>query len=46
MDRHGVGRLPVVRADGELAGIVSRRDLIKVFVRGDDEIRRDQATDP
>ncbi|WP_440073761.1 CBS domain-containing protein [Streptosporangium sp. OZ121] len=40
MDRHGIGRLPVVRADGELAGIVSRRDLIKVFVRGDDEIKR------
>jgi CBS domain-containing protein len=40
MDRHGVKRLPVVRADGTLAGIVSRRDLIKVFVRGDDEIKR------
>ena len=40
MDLHGVRRLPVVRADGRLAGIVSRRDLIKVFVRSDDEIGR------
>ncbi|MEU8251329.1 CBS domain-containing protein [Nonomuraea sp. NPDC048916] len=39
MDRHGVKRLPVVDADGKLVGIVSRRDLIKVFVRGDDMIR-------
>ncbi|QYC42496.1 Inosine-5'-monophosphate dehydrogenase [Nonomuraea coxensis DSM 45129] len=39
MDRHGVKRLPVVDAGGRLAGIVSRRDLIKVFVRPDQEIK-------
>ncbi|MEU7746048.1 CBS domain-containing protein [Nonomuraea sp. NPDC049158] len=39
MDRHGVKRLPVVDADGELVGIVSRRDLLKVFLRADEAIR-------
>jgi CBS domain-containing protein len=41
MDRYGVKRLPVVDADGRLAGIVSRRDLIKVFLRLDEEIERE-----
>ncbi|MFC4060626.1 CBS domain-containing protein [Planomonospora corallina] len=40
MDRHGVKRLPVVGDDGVLLGIVSRRDLIRVFVRSDHEIER------
>ncbi|MFF5211083.1 CBS domain-containing protein [Streptosporangium sp. NPDC000396] len=40
MEQHGVKRLPVVAADGVLAGIVSRRDLIRVFVRDDAEIER------
>ncbi|SDH74207.1 BON domain-containing protein [Sinosporangium album] len=39
MDRHGVKRLPVVDAEGRLVGIVSRRDLLKVFVRDDEAIR-------
>jgi CBS domain-containing protein len=38
-------RLPVVTADGVLEGVVSRGDLLKVFLRADDdladEIRRD-----
>ncbi|MFD1546063.1 CBS domain-containing protein [Nonomuraea guangzhouensis] len=38
MDAHDVKRLVVVDQDGRLAGIVSRRDLIKVFLRGDDDI--------
>lgn len=38
MDAHDVKRLAVVDADGHLTGIVSRRDLIKVFLRGDDDI--------
>lgn len=45
MDEHGVKRLIVVDDDGTLQGVVSRRDLIKVFVRADadiaDEIRED-----
>ncbi|MEU8687945.1 CBS domain-containing protein [Streptomyces sp. NPDC048665] len=42
--RH-VKRLPVVNAEGMLEGVVSRADLLKVFLRPDndlaDEIRRD-----
>ncbi|MDF5755224.1 CBS domain-containing protein [Spongiactinospora sp. TRM90649] len=38
MDRHGVKRLPVVDADGLLVGIVTRHDLIKVFLQDDSEI--------
>jgi predicted transcriptional regulator len=36
----GVKRLPVVR-DGRLVGIVSRHDLIRAFVRTDDEVAVD-----
>lgn len=38
--RH-IRRLPVVDDDGELAGIVSRRDLLSVFLRSDEEIASD-----
>jgi CBS-domain-containing membrane protein len=34
-----VKRLPVVDADGRLVGIVSRSDLLRVFLRPDAEIR-------
>ncbi|GGO79036.1 CBS domain-containing protein [Nonomuraea cavernae] len=40
MDRHGVKRLPVVDPDGRLLGIVSRHDLIKVFLRSDKDIEQ------
>ncbi len=33
-----IKRLPVVDADGTLQGIVSRADLLKVFLRSDDEL--------
>ncbi|MFE3864453.1 CBS domain-containing protein [Streptomyces goshikiensis] len=36
-DRH-VKRLPVVDADGTLQGMVSRADLLKVFLRTDEEL--------
>lgn len=39
MRRHGVKRLPVVDAHGRLIGIVSRGDLLKPYLRSDDEIR-------
>ncbi|MFI6355337.1 CBS domain-containing protein [Streptomyces sp. NPDC050743] len=38
MAREGVKRLPVVDAAGLLAGIVSRADLLKVFMRDDEDI--------
>jgi len=41
MHQYGVKRLPVVDADGQLAGIVSRLDVLSVFTRPDDQIRDD-----
>ncbi|MFD0526520.1 CBS domain-containing protein [Kitasatospora arboriphila] len=40
MERHGVKRLPVVDADGQLVGMVSRADLVKVFLRDDRAIAK------
>jgi CBS domain-containing protein len=39
MHKRGVKRLPVVDSDGRLLGVVSRHDVIKVFVRTDEAIR-------
>jgi CBS domain-containing protein len=33
-----IARLPVVDAEGRLAGIVTRADVVRAFLRGDDEI--------
>jgi CBS domain-containing protein len=41
MRRHGVKRLPVVDGMGRVLGIVSTADLLSVFLRSDEEIRRD-----
>ena len=41
MNTHHVRRLPVVDEDGTLVGIVSRRDLLSVFLRPDADIIRD-----
>ncbi|MEV0973644.1 CBS domain-containing protein [Microtetraspora glauca] len=38
MDQHGVKRLPVVDADGVLVGVVSRQDMLRVFVRSDADL--------
>lgn len=39
----GVRHLPVVDAGGRLVGIVTRRDLLAVFLRPDEELRREVA---
>jgi CBS domain-containing protein len=41
MDGRHVRLLPVVDEDGKLAGVVSRRDLLTVFLRPDNEIAAD-----
>jgi CBS domain-containing protein len=43
MVEEGVNRLPVVSRDGELVGIVTRADLVRAFVRRDDQIEREIA---
>jgi CBS-domain-containing membrane protein len=39
MDEESVKRLPVVDAQGRAVGIVSRSDLLRVYLRGDEDIR-------
>ncbi|HTX29617.1 MAG TPA: CBS domain-containing protein [Streptosporangiaceae bacterium] len=41
MNTHHIGRLPVVDKYGKLAGIISRRDLLSVFLRPDADITHD-----
>jgi CBS domain-containing protein len=41
MLRHGLKRLPVVDVAARPVGIVSRGDLLQVFLRSGDEVRRD-----
>jgi CBS domain-containing protein len=41
MNTHHLRRLPVTDENGKLVGIVSRRDLLSVFLRPDDDIARD-----
>jgi CBS domain-containing protein len=43
-DRH-VKRLVVTDAHGRLQGVVSRRDVLKVFARPDEDIRQEVAED-
>ena len=40
MSEHGVNRLPVIKGD-DLVGIVTRTDLVKAFIRSDEEIREE-----
>lgn len=39
LDQHRIKRLPVTDDEDHLIGIVSRRDLLRVFTRTDEEIR-------
>lgn len=41
MHRHGVKRLPVVDDEGRLLGVISRADLLRVFLRSDNQILRE-----
>ena len=41
MNTHRISRLPVVDDKGGLIGIVSRRDLLSVFLRPDEDIKAD-----
>jgi CBS-domain-containing membrane protein len=41
MHTAGVKRLPVVDERGRLGGIISRADLLKVFSRPDEDLRRE-----
>lgn len=41
MERHRVKRLPVVDETGRLAGVISRADLLRVFLRTDSAIREE-----
>ncbi|MFE7607050.1 CBS domain-containing protein [Streptomyces celluloflavus] len=45
MARHRVERLPVVDEEDRLVGIVTRRDLLQVFLRPDADIRREVIDD-
>jgi CBS-domain-containing membrane protein len=45
MDAEGVKRLPVVGDDGRLIGIVTRGDLLRMYVRPDEAIRREVHTE-
>ncbi|MFH7594413.1 CBS domain-containing protein [Streptomyces racemochromogenes] len=45
MERRHVDRLPVVDEEDRLVGIATRRDLLRVFRRTDDEIRSDVAAE-
>jgi CBS domain-containing protein len=45
MNAHHVTRLPVVSPSGKLIGVVSRRDLLRVFLRPDADIAADIATE-
>lgn len=45
MEAKGVKRLPVVDPARRIVGILSRRDLLRVYLRGDAAIREDIVTD-
>jgi osmotically-inducible protein OsmY len=45
LDRHHIRRLLAVGADGQFAGIVTPHELLRVYLRSDEEIRDEIVTD-
>ncbi|MGW5419400.1 CBS domain-containing protein [Streptomyces sp. NPDC003943] len=45
MDRHGVKRLPVVDEEGAVLGVLSRSDLVQLFLRRDRAIQEEIVED-
>ncbi|WP_327312688.1 CBS domain-containing protein [Streptomyces sp. NBC_01235] len=45
MERHHVKRLPVIDETDRLVGLISRADLLRVFLRGDSAIREEISGD-
>jgi len=45
MQQHGIKRLPVVDGAGRLAGVISRSDLLRLFLRRDRAIREEIVED-
>ena len=45
MSQHSVKRLPVVDADGHLVGIISRTDVLAIFDRSGQDIRKEIITE-
>ena len=45
MERHHIERLPVVDEEDRLIGIATRSDLLRVFLRTDEDIRRQVVDD-
>lgn len=45
MERSGVKRLPVVDTDGRVVGVLSRSDLVRLFLRRDHAIREEVVED-
>ncbi|WP_438483812.1 CBS domain-containing protein [Streptomyces sp. S186] len=39
MSSYGIGRLPVVDEEARLVGMLTRRDVLRLFARSDEEIR-------
>ncbi|MCK7624333.1 CBS domain-containing protein [Streptomyces sp. RS10V-4] len=45
MSAHAIGRLPVVDEEARLVGMLTRRDVLRLFARSDEEIREELTDD-
>ncbi len=41
LDKHRIKRMPVVDDTGRLAGIICRRDILRIFLRSDEDLGRE-----